>query len=87
MPDDVSPETFRPHVGTTFDASGVVLELTAVTPGLAQPSAPRAEPFTLAFRGPPGLEQGTHALVHGVLGELEIFLVPVAPGQYEAVFN
>lgn len=52
------------------------------------------EAFSLLFHGPPGhpLGQGLHALANDTLGELELFLVPVAgsdPGGllYEAVFT
>lgn len=51
------------------------------------------ESFSLFFHGPldPFLPQGIQKLRHGKLGELEIFLVPVARDkdgfQYEAAFN
>jgi hypothetical protein len=51
------------------------------------------EGFVLLFRdaGEIGLAQGVHPLRHETLGELEIFLVPVARSEngweYEAVFT
>jgi len=51
------------------------------------------KPFSLRFRGPaaPALEQRIHHLVHAEMGELEIFLVPIAADSdsmtYEAVFG
>lgn len=60
---------------------------------LAEPPPGHRQPFSLRFRGPaaPALEQGIHRLVHADMGELEIFLVPIAADQdsrtYEAVFG
>jgi hypothetical protein len=54
--------------------------------------APR-QPFSLVFAGPldPQLPQATYALAHERLGELAIFLVPIARDadgvRYEAVFG
>ena len=81
---------FAPHVGTAFavaDVAGVDLVLDKATPGPHQPGAPREHPFTLVFTGPAGLAQQTWLLRHPILGELAIFLVPIAEGRYEAVFN
>jgi hypothetical protein len=41
------------------------------------------------FRGPslPVLPQRIYALEHRTLGRLEIFLVPIGAGQYEAIFT
>jgi hypothetical protein len=44
-------------------------------------------PFSLVFAGEPGLPQRIHRLEHETLGPLDIFLVPVGPGRYEAVFT
>lgn len=49
--------------------------------------------FALRFAGESGpfLRQGTYSLVHAEMGQLEIFLVPLGPGEegnlYEAVFT
>ena len=93
-------ETFSPFLDTDFRLTDpttgdpLVLRLTAVVAGGRQPGAPRVEPFTLTFSGPPApiLQQRTYGLVHDALGSLDIFLVPIgydASGsvRYEAVFN
>ncbi|HEX7166944.1 MAG TPA: hypothetical protein VF230_08175 [Acidimicrobiales bacterium] len=94
MPEDVTPATFHPHVGSAFTAhfdgaDPVELTLVGVRLDPASPGQPRAEPFTLRFEsGPsPALAQGTYVLQHDVLGELAVFIVPSAAGAYEAVFN
>jgi hypothetical protein len=90
-------DDFAATVGTRYatdagPAGPTELELvSADAVGDAGPGVPRA-PFSLVFLGPPDhpLGQGTHALQHPALGELEIFLVPIAPDadgrRYEAVF-
>lgn len=46
-------------------------------------------PFSLVFAGGPSapLSQRIYRLEHDHLGALEIFLVPIAAGRYEAVFT
>jgi hypothetical protein len=46
-------------------------------------------PFSLVFTGgpEPPLPQRTYRVEHERLGAMEIFLVPIAPGRYEAVFT
>jgi hypothetical protein len=98
--ESLSAETFAPHRGTAFAADPgdggepVVLRLDEVTPGRAQPGAPRENPFSLVFTGPPDqvLGQGLYELSHPVLGTVAIFVVPLGPGpdgrpRYEAIFN
>lgn len=95
MLDQVSQADFEQNLHTVFDcvqASGesLPLQLTELRSGR---SSPRQEQFALLFRGPleTPLAQGMYPLRHEVLGELDIFLVPVgmdAQGySYEAVFN
>jgi len=96
--------TFEPHSGTEFrvtrsEVAGVPdqgvpsIRLVDVIRHPAQAGAPRADPFTLEFTGPPpALEQRIHALDHPILGAVELFLVPVGIDpdgrvRYEAVFN
>ena len=93
MLDDFGPDAFRPHVGTPFSievegGEPLVLTLDAVETGGAGHEY-RAEPFTLVFTGPADrmAPQGLFALQHEALGTVELFLVPVQPGRYEAVFN
>lgn len=100
----LSAVTFEPHTGSEFrvarpDVAGAPEEdmasirLVEVLRHSAQAGAPRADPFTLEFTGPPpALEQRIHAIDHPILGALELFLVPIGLDpdgrvRYEAVFN
>jgi len=85
--DDFRPlqdERFRvaPDGAEAFD-----VQLVEVTEFAREPGG-RA-PFSLVFRGVPNppLEQGTYRVEHDGLGELEIFLVPIAVDRYEAIFT
>lgn len=96
--DELTVETFSPHVGSSFSLSGDLgdLELVlseAVSRGTTEPGAPGARAqFSLSFRGPaaPLLPQRIYRLHHHALGTLDIFLVPIAAGAdgvvYEAAF-
>lgn len=84
---------FREHLHTRFKAAAadsVELELVEVQ---EHPGSPKLECYSLLFHGPNSLRlpQGTHRLQHAALGELELFLTPVAGDQsgftYESVFN
>jgi hypothetical protein len=85
-------DDFAPLVGDRFritpgGAPAFDAELVAVD---AIPRAPGGRaPFSLAFRGGPAppLPQGIRRVEHDALGALEIFLVPVGPDRYEAVFT
>jgi uncharacterized protein DUF6916 len=46
-------------------------------------------PFSLAFRGgpTPPLPQRIYRVEHDALGELDIFLVPIAADRYQAIFT
>jgi len=92
---ELHQEFFAPHVHSAFQAvpdggEPFELELIGVVGRLR---TPQQEAFSLLFHGPadPFLPQGTVRLRHARLGELDIFLVPVARDgdgyQYEAVFN
>jgi uncharacterized protein DUF6916 len=101
---------FRPHLGTMFRMTGapyggepaaIDAELAEVTEHPADPSGRYRSPFSVLFCGPlqPVLLQGIYRLEHEHLGELDLFIVPVGPGElgaagqpqtamrYEAVFN
>jgi hypothetical protein len=74
-------ERFRLDAGEPFD-----VELVDVSqPGTA--GAAR-EQFSLTFEGgpPSPLPQRIYPIEHERLGRLELFLVPVAPQRYQAVF-
>jgi hypothetical protein len=91
-------DTFRDRAGEAFrdTAAGfelVLAEVEELGPD-ARHSAPDARtPFSLVFRGPlrPMLEQGIRPLAHDALGELPLFLVPIAAEpdgmRYQAVFS
>ena len=69
----------------------VALSVRSITP--LPPHRLRAEPFSLILAGPlaPALPQASYRLNHPALGEIDIFLVPIARDatsmQYEATFN
>ena len=88
-------ETFEPHVNTDFlisqkAGSAIRLKLVEAKAGVPHPSMRQ---FSLLFRGPtePRMAQQIFHLQHEVLGELDLFLVPIgkeaAGALYQAVFN
>ena len=91
-------DTFRDRVGETFrdrDA-GVAFELREVedfSEAAGNVALDARTPFSLYFMAPAELvlPQGIRPLVHDELGELDIFLVPVAREpegiRYQAVFT
>lgn len=99
MPEKQNEETFRRLLHTTFslrvdDERTLALELDEVKPF---PDITHArgdmERFSLYFRGPAGvlLPQHIYRVEHERMGEMDIFLVPVAQEprgfRYEAVFS
>ena len=94
MTEQIAKEKFLSTVDSVFqmqdETQGVSLTLIRVQEGR---STDRIEQFSLIFRGPkqPVLKQGTRHLVHPILGELDIFLVPVGAtsdgADYEAAFT
>jgi|ERR1051325_10183411 hypothetical protein len=101
MPDKLSEEEFRKHLGAKFrvrfEAEGapeIDLLLEELTPfPMLKDSRGEVERFSLYFKGPGDLflQQGTYRLEREGMGELDIFLVPVGRDEsgfrYEAVFN
>lgn len=100
MAESLSIESFQPHVGSRFrldgadDVPDLELELEEVRATGARTLGEREQPFALTFRGPAAvpLPQGTYRLDHDELGALDIFIVPIGPGdddqpRYEAVFT
>ena len=89
MAEDFTAETFEPHVQTTFrvaDGPDVeLLEVRKLDPGTDEHRAP----FSLLFRGPDDklLAQQTYQVGHDKLGKFDLFLVPLGPGVYEAVYG
>lgn len=102
MPEKLTEEDFRKHLGTKFrvrldeieGAPVVELELAEVVtyPTLSDPRGD-AERFSVYFNGPGDffLPQRIYRLEHEQLGENQIFLVPVGQNErgfrYEAVFS
>ena len=99
MLDQLTIESFEPHVGTSFwvefpNGAKVELRLTRAARVMESEAArlPR-HPFSLYFVGPKSylLPQATYRLTHESAGTLEIFLVPVGQENdlylYEAVFT
>ncbi len=95
MEDQLSHESFSRHLKTTFQAqldesNHLELELTDVS---TLKRLPQQEEFSIVFMGPPNIDlgQGIRSLKHQQMGQLELFLVPIAHDQkgiyYEAVFN
>jgi hypothetical protein len=83
---------FQPHLHTAFRIDGPIpieLQLAEMT----DTSNAAIEQFSLIFTGPPSvpLQQGTYTLQHPVLGEQNIFMVPLGPQgalmRYQAVFS
>ena len=94
-PSQYRVETFTPHIGSAFKVTmqagaSLGLELVEVQPG---PTSPKVMQFSIFFRGPrePALSQRMYHLQHPRLGEMDLFLVPVAQEpqgmMYQAVFN
>jgi hypothetical protein len=98
MLDQLTVESFEPHVGTSFWAefpNGGKVELRLVRVAKVMESeAARLDrhPFSVFFIGPTSyrLEQQIYHLTHPAMDALDIFLVPVGLNaeayQYEAVF-
>lgn len=89
-------DMFAGRVGETFRDADLVLELVEVedlTAVARNVPADARTPFSLLFRGPdePVVAQGIRSLVHDEIGELAIFIVPVAKEadgmRYQAVFS
>jgi hypothetical protein len=95
---DLTAEDFRPLLHERFVLSGArgehnggdvsfEVELVEVNEIPREPGG-RA-PFSIVFQGDaePTLPQRIYRIEQAQLGALDIFLVPIAPGRYEAVFT
>jgi hypothetical protein len=99
MPQQHTQADFSEHLNTKFRVLAeaprpVELELIEVKGWTTQPEEQQGmERFSLIFRGPSDIfvPQNIYRLAHEQMGELDIFLVPIAPEsdgfRYEAVFN
>ena len=98
MLDILTGDDFKPLLNEAFevscDGSSVTLTLSAVDVMDERYSRPGARPsFSLAFSGPlePLLPQSTYRFSNKVLGDLEMFTVPLGSQdgrmRYEVVFT
>lgn len=99
MLDQLTVESFEPHVGTSFWVefpTGGKVELRLVRAAKVMESEAAQlvrHPFSLFFIGPKSylLQQNTYHLTHPALDAMDIFVVPVGQTaevyQYEAVFT
>jgi Domain of unknown function (DUF6916) len=92
MLEKLTVDDFRPLQGERFriapdGAESFEVELVEATELPREPGG-RA-PFSLVFRGGPSppLPQQIYRVEHEKLGELDLFLVPIAVDRYEAVFT
>ena len=92
MLETFTAETFKPLLNERFELVAedgrVDLELVDVTESAGSGAELRA-PFSIVFSGPadPILPQAIYRLEHPELGVFDLFLVPIAAGNYEAVFT
>ncbi len=95
--ESVTCDSFAPFIGRTFIVTAgdacVEMELSEVKSlGHKRPDAPR-DPFSLAFRGAPGLRlpQGIYHMACEGFGEIEPFITQNADGsggsEFEAIFT
>jgi hypothetical protein len=93
---DLTATDFEAQADTIFEVTNpgqdpLAIRLAKVVLLAERPGHRRA--FSLRFQGPhaPVLPQSTHHVRHSYLGDLEIFLGPIASGSsgitYEAVFT
>jgi hypothetical protein len=99
MLDQLTVESFEPHVGTSFWVefpSGGKVELRLVRAAKVMESEAAQlvrHPFSLFFIGPKShmLQQSIYHLTHPAMDAMDIFVVPVGQAaeayQYEAVFT
>jgi hypothetical protein len=93
----VTHETFSALAGQAFQVSKpqvfVSLELAECRPLGSRRSEGSRLPFSLTFRGAPGLRlpQGIHRFESAQTGAFEIFITQIADGpagsEFEAIFN
>jgi hypothetical protein len=95
MLEDLTVDDFRPLQGQRFriapdGAEAFDVELVEVTKVPGDPGDPGGRaPFSLVFQGGPNppVEQQIYRVAHDELGELKIFLVPIAIDRYQAIFT
>jgi hypothetical protein len=90
-------KTLAPLVGQAMTLrsgdQSAALEVTAVTVHNQKYPSSNREPFTISFKGQPGLRipQATYTLEHPELGTLEIFVTQTGDGpsgsEFESIFT
>lgn len=99
MLEELTEEAFSAQLNTTFQVEALpaqtveikLVEVLGASNGM--PTVDGQERFGLYFTGPGDsfLQQQTYLMRHEQLGDLEIFLVPIAREadgfRYEAIFN
>jgi hypothetical protein len=89
---DAEAAHFRPHLNTSFSvhsAGGASARLVLVEVA-ERPITRDVEQFSLIFHAPAAttLPQGTHAVHHHVLGDFDLFIVPIgAPNGRRTVYQ
>jgi hypothetical protein len=103
MIENLTCEQFAQHLGSTFQLhippqvslALTLVEATPYTANFGELESMRSQrlPFSLIFQGPleTALPQRTYPLEHAEMGNMDIFLVPIARRQdgmyYEAIFT
>lgn len=98
--DELTFDVMQPLIGTSFllaveGRDAIELKVTDVCKVMERVRSKRLtrQPFSIYFSGPRDVlvKQGTYPLRHEQLGELAMFIVPVAQAvdgfEYEAVFT
>ena len=97
MLQDLTVESFKPHLNETFHIATkdapLALTLTEAETVGGAPAEGARQAFSLVFRGPedPFLEQQVYAVEHASLGRIELFMVPIGKAEdgfdYEVIFT
>jgi hypothetical protein len=82
-------DTFQPRLDERFVLADEVDLTLAEVRELPTHDSLKRRPFAIVFNGPetPFVPQGSYKLEHPELGAFELFLVPIGPTSYEAVFT
>ncbi len=90
MSEELTKESFDPYLNDTFTINfegGESIELELVT--IEDQSNDESVRFALIFKGPEDktVVQNTYTLDHPEMGKVVLFMVPIAAGRYESLFN
>lgn len=98
MAQEITLETFAPHVNTTFrihgDGEPIEFELTEVEAHKqGAPAEGMRHPFTLIFQGPKDrvIQEGSYEVESDATGPLPLYIIPIISlgdrQSYQVVFN